>query len=132
MRKLLYLILVLDVIGTIVGFFMTLSSSVLLAILVLVSGIIGLAPIYALISALDDIDMLKYDVSRLHSELYSIKKQEDEEETSKVAHSSPSVQNKEVSKRNWQCIKCVTVNKAGTSKCSNCGAPYDPYLNPTD
>ena len=56
MRKLLYLILILDIVGIVISFFMALSSSILLAVLIIVFGIIGLAPIYALITALDDID----------------------------------------------------------------------------
>lgn len=133
MRKILYLILILDVLGIAVGFFMVLSQSILLAVLVLASGILSLVPIYALITALDDIDSLRDELSRLRSELRSREKQElSATEQSAPPPAAPSAGNKHMATRNWQCIKCVTVNKTGTSKCSNCGTPYDPYLNPTD
>lgn len=132
MRKLLYLILVLDVIGIAVGFFMALAQSILLAVLILASGILGLVPIYALITALDDIDSLRDELSRLRYDLRSRENQGHEESVSDAPITAPSAEKKEVAQRNWQCIKCVTINKAGTSKCSHCGTPYDPWLNPTD
>lgn len=113
-------------------FFSTIATSPLIAVIILISGTIGLVPIYALITALDDIEQLKIEVSRLSSNLRAHERQENNEPYS-VLPPPPSIpQNKEIAKRNWQCIKCVTVNKAGTYKCSNCGTLYDPYINPTD
>lgn len=132
MKKILYLILILDIISIVIVFFGTLATSPLLSVIVLIFGAIGLVPIFALITALDDIEQLKFEVSRLHSNLRAHEKQENGEEPPVSPPVTAPTINKEVAKSNWQCIKCVTVNKAGTYKCSNCGTLYDPYINPTD
>lgn len=36
---------------------------------------------------------------------------------------------KETSRHTWKCVRCQTVNKPGTSSCSNCGAHYSPWIS---
>ena len=64
---------------------------------------------------------------------YRLKKVENEviPEEAKFNH-YPELSHGEVSKAVWECVKCNTVNKAGTTNCSNCKAPYSPFINPTD
>ena len=35
----------------------------------------------------------------------------------------------DTAKGTWECIKCGTVNKSGTTHCDNCKAEYSSYIN---
>ena len=129
MRKLLIILLVINAMALAIGFFMMLANSILYSIIFLAIGMLELIPIIAIISCLDDIEDLQYENNYLRTK---IKKIEDsingdvKEEEITVAH------NPTAAKAAWECIKCGTVNKVETAECSNCNAPYSPFLNPTD
>lgn len=129
MKKILYILLVIDIISLIIGFFAILSNSIIYAVIFAVLGMIGLVPILALIHSLESIENLESEVAYLH---YKIKKLEDNGEEVIKENIPPSVNNKDTAVAPWECVKCGTVNKANTNHCANCKAPYSPFVNPTD
>lgn len=130
MRKLLYIHLAINIITLAIAFIMTLVASPIYAILILLLGILSLVPIFAIISCLDDIEKLKGENTMLS---YRLKKIENETIPQETVHNSyPELAHGDTAKAVWECVKCSTVNKAGTSHCSNCKAPYSPLVNPTD
>lgn len=130
MRKLLYILLGINILTLAYGFFAILSSSTLYAVVLLLLGILELIPIFAIIACLDDIDKLKDENSMLS---YRLKKVENEviPEEAKFSH-YPELAHGEAAKAVWECVKCNTVNKADTTHCVICKAPYSPFINPTD
>ncbi len=130
MRKLLYILLGINILTLAYGFFAILSSSIVYAVILLLLGILELIPIIAIISCIDDIEKLKDENSMLS---YRLKKLENEVLPEETVHNSfPELTHGDTAKAVWECVKCSTVNKAGTSHCSNCKAPYSPFINPTD
>ncbi|MBQ3058066.1 MAG: zinc finger Ran-binding domain-containing family 2 protein [Clostridia bacterium] len=130
MRKLLIILLVINVITLAIAFIMSLVTAPLYAVLFLLLGILELVPIIAIISCLDDIDKLKQENAMLS---YRLKKLENEVLPEDPVHNSfPELAYGEPARAIWECVKCGTVNKAGTTQCSHCKAPYSPFINPTD
>ncbi len=130
MRKLLYILLVINIITLAIAFIMSLVAAPLYAILLLLLGILELIPIIAIISCLDDIEKLKQENAMLS---YRLKKLENEVIPEEAKHNRiPELVHGEAARAVWECVKCGTINKAGTSHCSNCKAPYSPFINPTD
>lgn len=129
MKKLLYIILTINIISLILAFFAILGSSFFYAILFGLLGILQLVPIIALISCMDNIENLQEDVSYLY---YKLKHYEEDTGNIPESTSSPIANNPDTARATWKCVKCDTVNKANTNHCSNCKAPYSPFINPTD
>lgn len=130
MKKCLFILLIVNILSIAFGFFTILGVSVIYAIIFLSIGILQLVPIIAIISCLDNIEDLQYQNSKLFSKLKKLEeemfgKQNSDEYITAVAKG-------DVAKATWECIKCGTVNKPNTSYCSNCKAPYSPFINPTD
>ena len=136
MKKFLYILLVIDFLSIGFIFFALLGTSVLYSVLATLLGLLGLVPIFSLISCLDNIENLMYTQSKL---LYRIKKLED------ALKNNPDIKNPTASTENiaknlnkdtargvWECVNCGTVNKPDIDSCSNCKAPYSPWVNPTD
>lgn len=134
-KKFLYILLAVDIIAIVLFFFLTIANSPVYSIIITLISILGLSPIFALIYCLDYIEDLKYTQNKL---LSKVKKLEDTlEETDNVeifseANTYPAKSNHiDSAKAVWECVKCGTVNKANTNHCSNCKAPYSPFINPT-
>ncbi len=131
MRKFLYILLLINILTLTYAFFAVLGSSVLYAIIILLLGILELVPIVALISCLDGVEKLKEENAMLS---YRLKKLENEilqpDTVSETAY--PELIHGDTARAVWECVKCGTVNKEGTSHCSNCKAEYSPFINPTD
>lgn len=126
MKKLLNILLVVQIISAAITFFAGLSASVLLAILQLAINVLIIALTLAVIFNIDDIENLKYELTRLREDL---KKQN---EPDNIKENTPPTANyNDTAKGTWECVKCGTVNKAGTTHCSNCKAEYSQFLNPT-
>lgn len=126
----LYILLAINIITLTIGFIVSLSTVPFYAFLLLLLGILELIPIIAIITCLDDIEKLKQDNAYLS---YRIKKLENEVLPEEPVHNSfPELLYGEPAKAIWECVKCGTVNKAKTTHCSNCKAPYSPFINPTD
>ncbi len=130
MKKLLYILLLIDILTFVYAFFMILANSVLYAVIFTALGIFQLVPIIAIIYCMDNIEKLQDDVSYLQ---YKFKKLEDNESASKAPEASapPIAEYKDTAIAPWECVKCGTVNKAQTNHCSNCKAEYSSYVNPT-
>lgn len=121
MKKLLYILLIIEIILAVVAFFMLLYTSIFAAIFLGALNLLTLVPIIAIIHNIDDIDELSHQISKLR---YKVKVLEDvvnkdspegEKITERVAPYSVG---------NWECIKCGTINKIGTNYCENCKAEY--------
>lgn len=129
MRKLLYILLIFNIIGLVVGFFVALSYSFIFALVICALGILDLVPIIAIISNMDSIEELKDELYRIK---YRLKDIEDENK-SKIEdtdhHQMPEYREK--ARGNWECVKCGTINKQGTVACQNCKAAYSSFINPT-
>ncbi len=129
MRKLLIILLIINIIALSVSFLMMLGINLLYSIILLAFGILELIPIIAIISCLDNIENLQYENKYLYEKL---KKLEDVSLDLEPQNAPVKTDNPNTAPAVWECVKCSTVNKAGTEKCSNCNAPYSPFLNPTD
>lgn len=132
MRKLLIVLLVINIITLGLGFFMILSNSLLYALIILGLGILELIPIIALISCIDNIEDLQYDNKYLHEKIRKLEDMINGETVSKEENHIHTNDGEYIASGVWECVKCGTVNKAKTTKCSNCNASYSPLLNPTD
>ncbi len=131
MRKFLYILLAINFLTLIYGFFAILGNSTLYAFIFLCLGILELIPLLAIIYCLDSIEKLQEENSMLS---YRIKKLENNFEPQKdeIRETYPELNHGETARAVWECVKCGTVNKAQTSHCANCKAEYSPFINPTD
>lgn len=130
MKKCLYILLIINILTIAYGFFAILSASVIYAVILLGLGILQLVPIIAIISCIDNIEELHYQNTKL---FYKLKKLDEEVNgTQNRDEYIPAVTNSDSAKATWECVKCGTVNKPDTTCCSNCKAPYSPFINPTD
>ena len=124
MKKCLYILLTIDILAIAFGFITMLTASIIYAFILLALGILQLVPIVAIIYCLDSIEDQKYTISQLYTKLYNLEETRENDITPPVAE----VGNK--SDLPWKCVKCETVNKAGATNCSNCGAKFSPEINP--
>ena len=129
MKKLLYILLIINIISLILAFFMLLANSLIYAIVFGLLGILQLIPLIAIISNMDNIEKLQDDVSYLY---YKLKQIDDANIKNQDGTATPVANNPDTAIAPWKCVKCDTVNKANTNHCSNCKAPYSPFINPTD
>ena len=131
MKKLLYIILVIEVLATAFNFFVNLDVSANFAFINLVLNILSIVPIIAIIANIDSIERLR---EKLNCVRYNIKALADEKNPPKKAEQSapPIRKNIQTARGTWECLKCGTINKEGTSSCSNCKADYSVWDNPTD
>ena len=128
MKKLLYVLLVIDIVALAICFIILLPASVLLAIFYLAMGVLGLIPTIAIIRCLDDIELMQDNISHLYNKLHKLEGI-NQNETSE--NPEPAARHGEEAKLTWQCVKCGTVNKAGTTNCSYCNNEFSPVLNQT-
>lgn len=125
MKKILYGIIVWDILIGIYMFFALLAEHMLLACLSLVSSAVGLVPLIVLVQCLDRIEDLKIDLDTLQQRFRAQERAEtgvDPERKNQVFH-DPEQPKIEARKR-WICQKCQSINKPGTSVCESCGAHY--------
>lgn len=124
MKKCLYILLIIDILAIACGFITMLTASIFYSIVFLALSILQLVPIIAIIYCLDNIEDHNYKISRLYLKLHHI------EETKENDNTPPVAEIGDKSDLPWKCIKCDTVNKAGATNCSNCGAKFLPEINP--
>ncbi len=129
MKKILYILLAINIFALAIAFFMLLSKSLWLAFVYLGIGAIGLVPTLAIIRCLDDVEDLHYQVTVLYEKLRKFENGNQEEIP--FQNPEPFAHYGDKSDLTWKCIKCDTINKAGTTNCSNCNAEYSQELNPT-
>lgn len=129
MRNLLYILLVLQILGAITGFFALLFQSILLCLIFTPFSLLSIVPTVAIINNIDAIEDLRYSLDRMRAD---IKRSGDTQQAEKVEENkAPSVDRKESARGAWECVKCGTVNKEGTNHCINCKADYSSFTNPT-
>ncbi len=125
MKKLLYVLIAIDIFSLVVGVIFLLAENIIYAIVAAALGILNLVPLFAIVHCLDTTEQNTADISYLY---YKLKKLETEEETP-ISYSAP-LKHSDSPKKPWKCLKCDTVNKAEDSICAGCKAEYN-YLNPT-
>ena len=130
MKKLLYTLLIINIVTLVIGFIAALFISIIYSLIFLVFALLELVPLIAIISNMDRIENLYYELYELK---HRLKKYEDgnNETPPENYNSIQGVENRQKAKGAWECVKCGTVNKAGTDTCQNCKALYSPTINPT-
>ena len=132
MKKMLYALLIVEIVLAVVAFFVLLYTSVFAAIFLSALNLLTLVPIIAIIHNINDIDELEYTLSKLR---YKVKVLEDIVNKDAPENEKPTEKEAPYSTGNWTCIKCGTINKIGTNQCENCKAQYSidcPTTNPDE
>ena len=129
MKKLLYILLFLQIISGVFIFFMLIGSDAFTAVL---AGFISILQIVLTLSVIRNTD----ETERLSEETFWLRTKLKELEDVVNPYNSPesavpAAYHGEAARGTWECVKCGTVNKAGTDVCQNCGAAYSAEINPT-
>ena len=129
MRKLLYILLFLQIISGVYLFFLFLGNNAFAAV---VAGFISILQIVLTLSVMRNTD----ETERLSEETFWLRTKLKELEDVVNPYNSPesavpAAYHGEAARGTWECVKCGTVNKAGTDACQNCGAAYSAEINPT-
>ena len=129
MKKLLYILLFLQIISGVYLFFLFLGNNAFAAVVAVFISILQIALTISVIRNTEDIEQLNEETTWLRTKL---KELEDVVNPYNSAESAvPAVYHGEAARGTWECVKCGTVNKAGTDACQNCGAAYSAEINPT-
>lgn len=129
MKKLLYILLFLQIISGVFIFFMLIGSDAFTAV---VAGFISILQIVLTLSVIRNTD----ETERLSEETFWLRTKLKELENVVNPYNSPesavpAAYHGEAARGTWECVKCGTVNKAGTDVCQSCGAAYSAEINPT-
>ncbi len=125
MKKILYGIVIFDIIIGIFSFFTLLANSIVLACLSLVGSMASLVPLFLLIQCLDRIDNLQIDLDTLRQKFRVHEKAENGVDPEQENQNFRDVElPKMESQKRWICPKCQNINKPGTATCDSCGANY--------
>lgn len=129
MKKLLYILLFLQIIGGVFSFFLLIGSDAFTAVLAGFICILQIALTVSVIRNTEDIEQLSEETAWLRTKLRKLENKDNlyTEPESAV----PAAYHGEAARGTWECVKCGTVNKAGTDVCQNCGAAYSAEINPT-
>ena len=129
MKKLLYILLFLQIISGAYIFFLLIGNSFLLAAISGFSSVLQIALTLSVIRNTDETERLSEETVWLRTKL---KELEDVVNPYNSPESAvPAAYHGEAACGTWECVKCGTVNKAGTDACQNCGAAYSAAINPT-
>lgn len=129
MKKLLYILLFLQIISGVYLFFLFLGNNAFAAV---VAGFISILQIVLTLSVIRNTD----ETERLSEETFWLRTKLKELEDVVNPYNSPesavpAAYHGEAARGTWECVKCGTVNKAGTDACQSCGAAYSAEINPT-
>ncbi|HCD80925.1 MAG TPA: hypothetical protein DEQ65_01045 [Ruminococcaceae bacterium] len=129
MKKLLYILLFLQIIGGVFSFFLLIGSDAFTAVLAGFICILQIALTVSVIRNTEDIEQLSEETAWLRTKLRKLENKDNlyTEPESAV----PAAYHGEAARGTWECVKCGTVNKAGTDTCQSCGAAYSAEINPT-
>ena len=129
MKKLLYILLFLQIIGGVFSFFLLIGSDAFTAVLAGFICILQIALTVSVIRNTEDIEQLSEETAWLRTKLRKLENKDNlyTEPESAV----PAAYHGEAARGTWECVKCGTVNKAGTDACQSCGAAYSAEINPT-
>ena len=129
MKKLLYILLFLQIISGVFIFFMLIGSDAFTAVL---AGFICILQIVLTLSVIRNTD----ETERLSEETFWLRTKLKELENVVNPYNSPesavpAAYHGEAARGTWECVKCGTVNKSGTDACQSCGAAYSAAINTT-
>ena len=129
MKKLLYILLFLQIISGVYLFFLFLGNNAFAAV---VAGFISILQIVLTLSVIRNTD----ETERLSEETFWLRTKLKGLENIVNPYNSPesavpAAYHGEAARGTWGCVKCGTVNKAGPDVCQSCGAAYSAEINPT-
>lgn len=129
MKKLLYILLFLQIISGVYLFFLFLGNNAFAAVIAGFSSLLQIALTFSVICNTEDIEQLIEETTWLRTKL---KRLEEAVNPYNLPESAvPEAYHGEAARGTWECVKCGTVNKAGTDACQSCGAAYSAEINPT-
>ena len=129
MKKLLYILLFLQIISGVFIFFMLIGSNAFAAVVAVFISILQMILTLSVIRNTDETERLSEETIWLRTKL---KELEDVVNPYNSLESAvPAAYHGEAARGTWECVKCGTVNKAGTDVCQSCGAAYSAEINPT-
>ena len=129
MKKLHYILLFLQIIGGVFSFFLLIGNNIFAAAIAGFTCILQIALTVSVIRNTEDIEQLSEETAWLRTKLRKLENKDNlyTEPESAV----PAAYHGEAARGTWECVKCGTVNKAGTDTCQSCGAAYSAEINPT-
>lgn len=129
MKKLLYILLFLQIISGVYLFFLFLGNNAFAAVVAVFISILQMILTLSVIRNTDETERLSEETIWLRTKL---KELEDVVNPYNSPESAvPAAYHGEAARGTWECVKCGTVNKAGTDACQSCGAAYSAEINPT-
>ena len=129
MKKLLYILLFLQIISGVFIFFMLIGSDAFTAVVAGFISILQIALTISVIRNTEDIEQLNEETTWLRTKLKGLENIVNPYNSPESA--VPAAYHGEAARGTWECVKCGTVNKAGTDVCQSCGAAYSAEINPT-
>lgn len=129
MKKLLYILLFLQIIGGVFSFFLLIGNNIFAAVLAGFTCILQIALTVSVIRNTEDIEQLSEETAWLRTKLKGLENIVNPYNSPESA--VPAAYHGEAARGTWECVKCGTVNKAGTDTCQSCGAAYSAEINPT-
>lgn len=129
MKKLLYILLFLQIISGLYLFFLFLGNNAFTAVLAGFICILQISLTISVIRNTEDIEQLNEETAWLRQKLKRLEEAVNPYNSPESA--VPAAYHGEAARGTWECVKCGTVNKAGTDACQNCGAAYSAEINPT-
>ena len=129
MKKLLYILLFLQIISGVYLFFLFLGNNAFAAVVAVFISILQMILTLSVIRNTDDIEQLNEETTWLRTKLKRLEEAVNPYNSPESA--VPAAYHGEAARGTWECVKCGTVNKAGTDACQNCGAAYSAAINPT-
>ena len=109
-------------------FIALLPQSLLTALLYLFFTILQSALTVVVILHCNELEGVWYEIERLRYAVRELQKSAETGEEIVYSAENPA----DLAKNTWECIKCGTVNKGGTTHCDHCGAAYLTDVYPTD
>lgn len=129
MKKLLYILLFLQIISGVFIFFMLIGSNAFAAVLAGFICILQITLTVSVIRNTEGVEQLNEETTWLRQKLKRLEEAVNPYNSPESA--VPAAYHGEVARGTWECVKCGTVNKAETDACQNCGAAYSAEINPT-
>ena len=129
MKKLLYILLFLQIISGVFIFFMLIGSDAFTAVFAGFISILQIVLTLSVIRNTDETERLSEETFWLRTKLKGLENIVNPYNSPESA--VPAAYHGEAARGTWECVKCGTVNKAGTDACQSCGAAYSAEINPT-
>ena len=129
MKKLLYILLFLQIISGVYLFFLFLGNNAFAAVVAVFISILQIALTISVIRNTENIEQLNEETTWLRTKLKGLENIVNPYNSPESA--VPAAYHGAAARGTWECVKCGTVNKAGTDACQNCGAAYSAEINPT-